>query len=207
MIDIPHLVFRDILRDTFMAAFEKALETTRLDLAQEIFDAGIDTLHHALECGEYREVHVIDEIRADLGEHAHILDDIDCRELVMCQLTLHDKPLFEAGRMACGDDLSYPDDETMKGFGEPALRAFGKATVKALRRHEMAQNVEDLQHGAKGALSHIFSELLDEVIAEEIDDQCAEFRDRLADMLTVDAIPKPWSAPKGGERHDLPSPE
>lgn len=206
MIDIPHAVYVDILHDVFMAAFMKSLETGRIDTGQSIYDEGIDRLYDCLNRGVYVEYDVLDEIREDMGEHAYMLDDLEVNEMVLCALTLDDQPVFEAGRMSVGADNRYPTDADMKKFGEDGLRALGKATVKALRRHDMAKQVAELKNGAKGALGDIFSELLDEVIQEEIEDQCATFRDSLADMLTIASIPKPWNAPEGGEVHDLPAP-
>jgi len=206
MIDIPLPVFQDILRDSFMHAFNTSLETGRLDEGQKRFDDAILKLHHALECGVYREVQVIEEVRGHMGEHAHMLTDLDVREMVLCQLSVHGEPAFEAGRMTIGDDGRYPSNEEMEAFGEPAIRALGKATVKCLRAHDMAGAMTDIESNPKGALGEIFHELLREVIDEEIEDQCAQFRDGLADMLTVEHIPKPWTVPVGAPA-DLPPPK
>lgn len=206
MIDIPFVVMQDILRDGFMSAFMKSVDTGRLDEGQRIFDQVIERLHHALEHGEYREVQVLEEVRGFMGEHAHLLTDLDVREMVLCQLSVHDEPAFEAGRMSCGEDNHYPTDEEMSAVGEPAIRALGKATVRCLRAHGMAGAMTDIESNPKGALGEIFHELLNEVIEEEIEDQCAQFRDNLADMLTVEHIPKPWTVPIGAPA-DLPPPK
>jgi hypothetical protein len=141
-----------------------------------------------------------------------------CRDVGLVNLHLHrvllnGEPFFETGEVVPTDDVKEQFDglrPVLEQLGEDTIRQFAKATVKVLRAHNFKAAEKDQAGRVAGQnpghpIAALFGELLSEIIAEEIDASVSEFSQQLAGMLTVESF-VPWSAPRGGERHDLPSP-
>ena len=196
--EIPEKVFKQYIRDEWMGAIIAGLneQSTDVDPSKMLneWDTTVDMLWAVADRGTYVEINISQELFTEMGDAANVLAQLDLTRFKMMAIKVDGETVMELGEMLHSDQSSPTEEdvERLQAEGDDFHKVFAKATVKLMRRHGMAQGQQLKRAG--GPLGNVFAVVLEEVIKDEIDDACDDFRKSLLAEVTVDRIVA-WGPP------------
>jgi len=193
--------------------FDSAAAAKGLDEFGEILERLIITSYE-INNPEHGSVVAID-VTADLievmGRHWAAIQAIGIQKVELVQYKLDDVVILETGRME-GYGAKELALDTIRTQPDEVLKAFTKALVLAMRKHDsmiLKEMTEegDTKHHMRGDVLDL-AQLVQEFLEEEVDETVAKFSSQLDAVFGVAAAVSPdWSAPRGEVKHDdLPPP-